>query len=94
MEEKYTKGFKKEFTYNGTLYIIDVKPYVATNEEERKQFNLQEGYFLVHLFDQRSITSLILFIDDSLQWNTNSQLIIDDEDLLEKIGFLIDDHYA
>ena len=93
-EEAY--GFKKEFDYEGIHYSMHVVPFIMATEEDRKAYFLQEGQFLVHLSNGYSVASFAVFYsDDEPVWESNvSKIILDDEFLVERIGFLIDDYYA
>jgi hypothetical protein len=89
-------GFRKEFDYDGIHYSLHVIPFMNANEEDRRMHNLEEGQFLVHLFDGRLFKSFSVFYgDEQPVWESNaSKIILDDKDLIEKIGFLIDDYFA
>lgn len=93
--QKETYGFKKEFEYEGKHYSMHVISFLVANDENKKKYNLQDGQFLVHLFDGASFHSFSVFYNDKLEWDANvSRLVIDDKFLIERIGFLIDDYYA
>lgn len=94
--QKEAYGFKKEFDYEGRHYSVHVVPFIVSNEEDKKMYNLKEGQFLVHLTDEDSSKSFSVFYgDDQPIWQSNvSKIILDDDFLIEKIGFLIDDYYA
>jgi hypothetical protein len=89
-------GFKKEFDYEETHYSIHVIPFIIATEDDKKQYNLEEGQFLVHLFDGVSFKSFSVFYgSEQPAWESSvSQLLLGDKDLIERIGFLIDDYYA
>ena len=93
--QKEAYGFKKEFDYERTHYSMHVIPFLIANDEDKKQYHLQEGQFLIHLFDGSSFQSFSVFYNDNLEWDANvSKIVIDDKFLVERIGFLIDDFYA
>lgn len=93
--ESNAYGFKKHFEYEGAQYSIHVIPFIIANDHDKKMYNLQEGQFLIHLFDRSSFRSFSVFYNDQLEWDANvSKLALDDKDLIERIGFLIDDYYA
>jgi hypothetical protein len=93
--ESNAYGFKKHFEYKGMPYSIHVVPFIIASDQDRKMYNLEEGQFLIHLFDGNSFQSFCVFYNDQLEWDANvSTLVLDDKDLIEKIGFLIDDYYA
>ena len=89
-------GFEKEFDYDDSHYSMHVIPFISANEEDRKQYNLKEGQFLVHLFDGNSSKSFAVFYGDEQPiWESNvSKIVLDDDYLIEKIGFLIDNYFA
>jgi hypothetical protein len=91
-----TYGFKKEFEYKGRQYHLQVVPFIIATDDDKRKFNLQEGHFLVHLFDGDSFKSFSVFYSDEQPvWESNvSTVLLDDKDLIERIGFLIDDYYA
>lgn len=81
--------------YNGSLLTIHIIPFLIASEKDRNDYHLSDGEFLVHLFDGASIQSFSVFINNKLEWDSNvSKLMLDDKDLIERIGFLIDDYYA
>ena len=93
--ESNAYGFKKHFEYEGVQYSIHVIPFIIVNDHDKKMYNLQEGQFLIHLFDGSSFRSFSVFYNHQLEWDANvSKLALDDKDLIERIGFLIDDYYA
>jgi hypothetical protein len=95
MEQEISHRFTKEFQYDGLSYLIDVVPYLYANEMEKKEYFLGEGQFLVHLFNGDSSYSFSVFYNDRLEWDSNvSKLVLDDKNLIERIGFLIDDYFA
>lgn len=67
--------------------------YRIANEEDRKKYSLKEGQFLIHLFDGQSFRSFSVFYGtEQPVWESNvSKIVLDDDDLIEKMGFLIDD---
>jgi hypothetical protein len=89
-------GFRKEFDYDGVHYSVHVIPFMMANEKDRGMYNLEEGQFLVHLFDGNAFQSFSVFYgSEQPVWESNvSKIVLDDKDLIEKIGFLIDDYYA
>jgi hypothetical protein len=88
-------GFKKEFDYMETHFSMQVISYLIAKEKDKTDFHLAEGAFLVHLSDGDSTHSFVVFYNDKLEWDSNvSKLVLDDKDLIEKIGFLIDDYFA
>jgi hypothetical protein len=88
-------SIKKKFSYKGIEYLMEAKHHLQVNEEERLKYNVNQGQFLVFLHWLDSTITFPIFIDNQLQWGTSaSQWIIDDHELLERIGFLIDDAYA
>ena len=95
MEQELSHRFTKEFQYEGISYRIDVVPYFYANDTEKKKYFLEEGEFLVHLSDGDCCHSFSVFYNDKLEWDsTVSKIVLDDKDLIERIGFLIDDYYA
>jgi hypothetical protein len=93
--QRESYGFKKDFAYEGTHFSIHVIPYIIANETDKMNFHLAEGEFLVHLFDEASFKSFSVFYNEKLEWDSDvSKLVLDDNDLIETIGFLIDDYYA
>jgi hypothetical protein len=95
MEEEISHRFKKSFTYNGINYQINVIPFNNANETEKKEYHLSEGEFLVHLYDGDRHLYFSVYYNDKLEWDSNvSKLVLDDKNLIERIGFLIDDYYA
>ena len=90
-----SRGFRKQFDYLSRTYTIDVIPYILASQADKTTYHLGEGDFLIHLFDGSSFKTFSVFINTSLEWDSNvSKLILDDKDLIERIGFLIDDYYA
>jgi hypothetical protein len=90
-----SSGFKKDFDYKGIPFSMQVIPYLLASEIDRKTYHLAEGQFLVHLFDGSSFNTFSVYYNDNHEWDANvSKLILDDKDLIERIGFLIDDYYA
>ena len=88
-------GFRKDFIYEGASLSIHVIPFLIATEKDRKAYHLKDGDFLVHLFEPTSFKSFSVFINDKLEWDSNvSKLILDDKDLIERIGFLIDNYYS
>ena len=93
--QKETYGFKKEFDYLGTHYSMHVIPFITARDNDKNTYHLEEGQFLIHLFDGLSFQTFSVFYNERLEWDTNvSKLILDDKLLIERIGFLIDDYYA
>lgn len=88
-------GFKKDFDYEGIRLSIHVIPYLEASEADKQNYHLEEGEFLVHLFVDSSFKTFSVFYNGKLEWDSNaSRLVLDDKDLIERIGFLIDDYYA
>lgn len=86
---------RKELKWNDTIFFVDIIPFLSANIEQVYKYRLEDGQFLIHLFDGRTYTSFPVFIDDNMEWNTHSSELMDlDRNLIEKIGFLIDDIYA
>lgn len=88
-------GFAKEFVYQGRNYSVHVIPFIVACDEDKYAFHLSEGEFLVHLDDGNRALSFSVFYNDQLEWDSNvSKIVMDDRDLVERIGFLIDDYFA
>ena len=88
-------GFRKEFEHGDTHYSVHVIPFIIASENDKKDFHLSEGEFLVHFSDGNSTLSFAVFYNDKLEWDSNvSKIVLDDKNLIEKIGFAIDDYFA
>jgi hypothetical protein len=87
--------FQKNFIWNNESYGIDVIPFHQASENDKTIYLLVEGSFLVTLTHRSSKNTFSVFINDNLEWDSNvSKIILDDKNLIEKIGHSIDDYYA
>jgi hypothetical protein len=89
-----TYGFKEDFYYKGSFHSIHVIPFWQAIESDKQTYHLVEGEFLVHLFDGASFKTFSVFYNNKLEWDSKiPRIVLDDKNLIEKIGFLIDDHH-
>jgi hypothetical protein len=83
--------FIEHFEYEGTDYMIDVKPFYTLREEEKEQYHIREGDYLVHLFSSSGFKSFRMFTNEELYWTTDADKYFVDKDLVELIGSIIDE---
>jgi hypothetical protein len=89
-----TYGFKQSFYYNGSFHSMHVIPFWQATDSDKQTYHLVEGEFLVHLFDAALFKTFSVFYNDKLEWDSKiPRIVLDDKNLIEKVGFLIDDYY-
>jgi hypothetical protein len=83
-------GFHAEFKYDGRQYIADIKYPYPINEKEQKAYKVEDGEFLVHLIDDVGSRSFKVFLNENLEWVTDSPSLLIEPELATVIGELID----
>lgn len=93
MKDSY--GFSRSLQHQNVSYTVQIIPYSLATESDIKSYHLSDGEFLVHLQNSDDRRSFVVYYNERLEWDSNvSKLVMDDKDLVEKIGFLIDDYFA
>jgi hypothetical protein len=89
-----TVGFVAPLHYQGIQYNLDVKSFLELSEQDRKEYRVYDGDFLVNLSSPEGSKRFKVFVGDDLFWTTNASPIIIDPELVEQIGFMIHNHTA
>lgn len=100
-EELEEEGFRTEFTFEGRKYIADIKYPFPLNSEERALYKVEDGEFLVHLFDEIgsrtfkiSVGNLLFSEEWPHEWVTDSPSLLIEWEFVQVIGNLIDSKLA
>lgn len=89
--DKENKGFIDHFVADGYKYMINVKHYFLLEDEERKTYEVEDGHFLVHMFGINGYKTFKVFLDDDLNWATDTSELLIDKEFVEIIGSIIDE---
>src|SRR5687768_6176984 len=98
-ENTEEEGFHVEFKYQGRKYVADIKYPYPLNEKEKEVYKVEDGEFLVHLFDEVGSRTFKVFIGKEFehyeyQWVTDSPSLLIEWELVQVIGNLIDSKLA
>jgi hypothetical protein len=88
------RGFFDAFKDNEKTYLVNIKHYFILTREEREQYSVEDGQFLVHLFSNEACRSFKLFLDEELNWSTDAGELMIDRESVEIIGSIIDERSA
>lgn len=87
-----------EVKHNNQTYIADIKPFEATTQAERAEHKIDQGEFLIHLFDGKQYKNFKITsdIDEecNLIWNASPEEVVEDKTLVSKLGEEINKTYA
>ena len=84
--------FEIQFLFLNKTYQAKILPTYLLTNEEIITYNIQKHSFLVHLMVFSDSHYFELFVDDDLEWNTNSHDKVVTDELVQYLGRYIDQH--
>jgi hypothetical protein len=89
--QKEYRGFIDHFVADGYKYMISVKHHYGLSDEEKHLHQVEDGQFLVHMFGINGFKTFKVFLDDNLNWITDTSEFLIDKESVEIIGSIIDE---
>ena len=86
-------GFTDHFEDNHEKYMIRVKHFLALGVHDRQLYNVCDGEFLIHMFSAKEVKTFKVFINDNLEWSSDSESNFIGPEYVEIIGSIIDERY-
>lgn len=86
-----SNGIIDEFEADDGTYVVNIRHYSILRQDERKAYNLQDGQFLVHLFDMGGFKTFKVFLDEQLFWVTDASELFVQKEFIDVIGSIIDE---
>jgi hypothetical protein len=89
--QEESKGFIDHFVADGYKYMIYVKHFLLLDGDERRNFGVEDGQFLIHMFGINGFKTFKVFLNDNLNWVTDTSEFHIDRESVEIIGSIIDE---